>query len=169
MSCGRRSRGFAGTFIVLALLGLLMMLGLAFSSSSRQTGLGVLTQVDTLRARALARAGLAKALLVLRRQLEAHRYGWTFPDQRVGRLPAEEFEGKLGDGRFRVVSVEPLRFRRGDRTIGPYRNRPYRIHGEALGYYDVVRIVTEGTIPRTSTGVRMTTLVKTVRRRVLPP
>ena len=158
----------AGTFVVLALLALLLVLGVSFSAFSRQTGQDVASQTDTLRARALARAGLAKVQMVLRRQLEAHNYSWRYPEQNARKVPPEEFEGRLGDGTWRVVSVEPLVFRRGDAAIGPYRNRPYRPGGEAVGYYDVCKIVTEGYMPRTATGVRMTSLLKLVRRRVVP-
>ncbi|MBI3893469.1 MAG: hypothetical protein HY303_18280 [Candidatus Wallbacteria bacterium] len=154
--------------VVLGVLSLVIALGFTFSRFSRQTGLDVYRQVDTLRARWLARGALAKAFVVLRREMEAHYYGWSFPDQRVGRLLPEQFEGALGDGTWKVVSVEPLTFHRGEATIGPYRNRPYRRHGESLGYYDVFKIVTEGYVPRTTTGVRMTSLVKIVRKRVAP-
>jgi hypothetical protein len=154
--------------MVLAMLGLLLVLGVSFSAFSRQTGQDVASQADTLRARALARAGLAKVQMVLRRQLEAHNYSWRYPEQNARKVPPSEFEGRLGDGTWRVVSVEPLVFRRGDAAIGPYRNRPYRPGGEAVGYYDVCKVVTEGFVPRTSTGVRMTSLLKIVRRQVVP-
>ncbi len=164
----RDRRGLGGLLIVLGGIALLIALGFGFSAFSRQTGLDVYRQVDTLRARWLARGALAKAFIVLRREMEAHHYGWTFPTQNAGRIPADEFESNLGDGFWKVVSVEPLIFRKGEQTIGPYRNRPYRVHGESLGYYDVFRVVTEGYVPRTTTGVRMTSLVKIVRRRIVP-
>ncbi|MBI4868469.1 MAG: hypothetical protein HY816_16150 [Candidatus Wallbacteria bacterium] len=154
--------------VVLGVIALLIALGFTFSAFSRQTGLDVYRQVDTLRARWLARGALAKAFLLLRREMEAHYYTWTYPEQRVGALVPEQFAGTLGDGTWKIVSVQPLTFRRGDSTIGPYRNRPYRLHGESLGYYDVYRVVTEGYIPRTSTGARLTSLVKVIRRRVVP-
>lgn len=159
--------GFVAALVALLLVFLLIGVGLVFFSVSRETGRGLHREVDILRARSLARAGLQRALLVIRRQYEGRNFSWQYPRQTRPAVDEDELEGKLAGGRFKVLGVEPLKFRRGDRWIGPYRNRPYVVRGEPLGYYSIYRIESEGRVDRTGTRVVMSSLVKVIRRRVV--
>ena len=172
-----RDRGIS---IILALFGIAMLaaFGTIFFNISLNRRYEAFQESDRLRAAELASAGLEKALVIMWDQHIRGNFTWRYPAQGTLAVPVEELSGTIKPmatddkqsvpfGKYRIIEVASYFLKQGDTLIGPYESLPYKLHGVHLGRYDILKIVTEGTIFRTNISVRLTSLVKVVRQDVL--
>ena len=173
----RRERGIS---IVLALFGIAILaaFGTIFLNISLNRRNEAFRESDRLRAEELASAGLEKAMVIVWDQHLRGNPGWRYPAQGGLAVPVEELTGTItvqkGEkddpvpfGKYRILEVSSFYLKREDTMVGPYQSLPYKIYGVPLGRYDILKIVSEGTVFRTRTSVRLTSLVKVVRQDVV--
>lgn len=169
MYCGLFSdRGQRGLAIVLTLFILMMLalFGVIYYKSSSDSMNEAYIEAERIRARALARAGMEKAMILIRDRYKKAKYDWKYPEQGADPIGESEFSGKLTEGDWTIVSVEPYVYGNGLVTVGPYRRIPYSIYGTRRGVYDILEIRTEGKMAKSGIEVSLEALVKIIREDV---
>jgi hypothetical protein len=160
----RSHRGIAPVILVIIVMTTGLLLCAAHFGAARNLRLQGRAQAEFLQARYLAQAGLAKALVVLKREHQMGRYRWQFPGQFDERtVPSKEFCETIDGGSFQVVSVEPLVIDRPSGRIGPFVGKPYVVGRTRRGSYDVYRIRARGVSPGGRQVAGLQALVKMVR------
>lgn len=157
-----------GLAIVLTLFIIMMLalFGVIYYKSSTDAMNEAYIESERIRARALARAGMEKAMVIIRDRYKKAHYEWKYPEQGSDPIGESEFSGQLEGGQWTIDSVEPYVYGNGLVTVGPYRRIPYSIYGTRRGVYDILEIKSQGRMLKSGIRVSLSGLIKIIREDV---
>lgn len=159
----------SGMIIVVVLFVLMMLasFGLLYFKTSRDKMSEAFMESEKIKARALARAGFEKGVVLVRDRYKKAHYKWRYPDQGANVVAESEFKGLLGEGGWRIDRISSFVYRPElAPAVGPYEGIPYVLFGTQKGIYDVLQIDSTGKMAKSGVEVSITGLVKMIREDV---
>jgi hypothetical protein len=122
------------------------------------------TEAQRIKARALASAGLNKALILIRDRYKRAFYSWRYPEQGENVIGRSEFSGELGAGTWEIELIESYYLDSPEGSVGPYTDVPYVLYGNRKGSYDILKIRARGRMKESKITASVTGLVKIIRQ-----
>ena len=158
-----KKRAFAELIVIFVVL-LLAAFGGIYLFLSREGHFSAYRESFRLRARLMAKSGLEKSLVLLKKAYSKGQYEWEYPTQKGIFFPQNEFVSFLEGGSFRILKIEPANIETKKGELGPYKKVPYVVNGVKKGEYTLYNVVVEGQVRNIT--VKLNSIVKVIKYEV---